>query len=622
MSTINTLGARKSPVASEVHPVDEFLPIKKLATLGLQHVLVMYAGAVAVPLIMGAVLKLDESAVIILINANLITSGVATLIQTLGIWKFGVRMPFIQGTSFIALSPMLLIGQQYGLPYVFGSVIAAGAITVGLAPVFSRLLRFFSPVVIGSLITIVGISLMPAAAGWLGGGIDSPDFGSMKNLLLGLLTVTVTIFVAVRFKGIVASLSVIFGLLVGTVVALATGSTNFSQVGEAAWFGISMPLALGVPQFAVVPILVMVLAMLVIMAESTGNVLALGKMVDMKITRDRLTNALRADGLSTVLGGFYNSFPLNVFSQNTGLVALTKVRSRYVVAAAGVIMILMGLFPKLGAIIASVPPAVLGGSAIVMFGMTTAAGIQELARVKYEGTHNALIVAVSISVGVLPIAMPSLFAKAEGAAQLVLTSGIFLCGLVAVVMNAILNRKEESTDTTDTNEELSQMTTTQEELLSAQDLDLLRQSIELASTAKASGRHPFGSIVADADGVVVSAKGNNSMPPLGDPTQHAELSAAAEAAGKLTPEQLANATLYTSAEPCAMCAGAVYWTGIGRIVYALSEHELLKLTGDNPENPTFALPVREVLSRGQREVVVVGPVLEEEAAAAHVGFWK
>ncbi|MGS0743062.1 nucleoside deaminase [Glaciimonas sp. GG7] len=158
--------------------------------------------------------------------------------------------------------------------------------------------------------------------------------------------------------------------------------------------------------------------------------------------------------------------------------------------------------------------------------------------------------------------------------------------------------------------------------LSTRDVALLRQSIALSEESKQRGRHPFAALVADEDGNVVVTAGNNSMPPEGDPTQHAELIAAARAAQKLSPEQLARSTLYTSAEPCCMCAGAIYWTGIGRVVYALSEHTLLGLTGDHPENPTFSLPCREVFARGQRLVEVVGPVLEDEAARPHEGFWK
>ncbi|MCD4852431.1 nucleoside deaminase [Arthrobacter sp. AK01] len=158
--------------------------------------------------------------------------------------------------------------------------------------------------------------------------------------------------------------------------------------------------------------------------------------------------------------------------------------------------------------------------------------------------------------------------------------------------------------------------------VSQQDVDFLRLAITLSHQVKAEGRHPFGAVVVDEHGTVVSSKGNNSMPPEGDPTQHAELRAAAEAFRQLSTEQLARSTLYTSAEPCAMCAGAVYWTGIGRVVYGLSEESLLSITGDNPENPTLSLPCREVFSRGQRKISVVGPLLEDEAAAPHKDFWQ
>lgn len=424
-----------------IHPVDELLPLRQLASYGLQHVLVMYAGAVAVPLILGSALGLTQQQMVTLINANLLTSGIATLIQTIGIGKFGARLPLIQGCSFIAIAPMIMIGKQYGLTYVFGSVIAAGALTVLIAPVFSRLLRFFPPVVIGSLITIIGVSLMPAAAIWLGGGNpDAPGFGSAANLLLGFATVAVTLFIHARFKGFIGNLSVLIGLIAGTLIATACGMTSFAHVGDAAWFEVSAPFAFGVPRFAVTPTLVMALAMLVIMAETTGNVLAIGTIIGRPSSQQTLGNAFRADGLSTMLGGLFNSFPYNAFTQNTGLIALSNVKSRYVVASAGVIMVLMGLFPKLGALIASVPRPVLGGCAIVMFGMTTVAGIQELSRVKFDGTRNAIIVAVSVSVGVLPMSFPTLFAQVHGPVKLILDSGIFLGAITAIVLNVLLNR--------------------------------------------------------------------------------------------------------------------------------------------------------------------------------------
>ena len=281
-----------------------------------------------------------------LINANLLTSGVATLLQTLGLWRFGARLPLIQGCSFIALAPMIMIGKEFGLPHVFGAVIAAGALTIAIAPLFSRLLRFFPPVVIGSLITVIGISLMPAAAIWLGGGQPgTADFGKPANLMLGVATVAITLVIHARFRGFIGNLSVLLGLIAGSVLAAACGMTDFGRVADAAWFELSAPMAFGRPQFAFTPVLIMLLAMLVIMAETTGNCLAIGKLTGKPTDPRTLGNAFRADGLSTMLGGLFNSFPYNAFTQNTGLIALSGVKSRFVVAAAGAIMVLMGLFP-------------------------------------------------------------------------------------------------------------------------------------------------------------------------------------------------------------------------------------------------------------------------------------
>ena len=391
--------------SSTVHPVDQILPLQQMASYGLQHVLVLYAGAVAVPLILGGALGLTPEQVVILINANLLTSGVATLIQTLGFWKFGARLPLVQACSFIALAPMIMIGKEYGLAHVFGAVIAGGAITVLLAPMTSRLLRFFPPVVIGSLITIIGISLMPAAAIWLGGGNpDAADFGSAANLLLGLATIVITLFIYARFRGFVGNLAVLLGLVAGTAIAAACGLTDFAQVGKAAWFELSPPFAFGMPQFGLVPALIMALAMLVIMAETTGNCLAIGQIVGRPTSQQTLGNAFRADGLATMIGGVFNSFPYNAFTQNTGLIALSGVKSRYVCVAGGIIMLMLGLLPKMALAVASIPQFVLGGAGIVMFGMVAATGIRILHGVEFHGKkmHNLYIVAISIGFGLIP----------------------------------------------------------------------------------------------------------------------------------------------------------------------------------------------------------------------------
>jgi xanthine permease len=408
----------------------------RLIVFGLQHVLVMYAGTVAVPLILGSALRLTVAQVIALISADLFTSGLATLLQTLGWWKFGARLPLIQGCSFICVAPMLLIGGQYGIPTMYGAIICCGLFTILVGPLFSRLLRFFPPVVIGSVITVIGLSLLPVAGNWLGGGdASSPSFGSFANLGLGAATIAVVVSIQRFGRGMIANLSVLLGMLAGTVLAALMSQTSFAQVGATPWFAMARPMMFGWPRFALLPAVVMCVAMLVVMTETTGNCLAIGEISGRKIERATLTAAFRADGLSTMLGGFFNSFPYNVYSQNTGLLSLSKVKSRYAVAAGGALLVVLGFLPKLAAIIAAVPRPVLGGASIVMFGMTAMAGIEELTRVRYRGTSNGVVVAVSISLGVLPVATPGLFAHAPDAARLFLNSGIFLTAASAVVLN-------------------------------------------------------------------------------------------------------------------------------------------------------------------------------------------
>jgi xanthine permease len=424
--------------------IDEKEGLARLLLFGLQHVLVMYAGTVAVPLIIGSALHFTPRQVVALISADLFTSGLATLLQTLGWWKFGARLPLIQGCSFICVAPMILIGGHYGIPALYGSVISCGIFTMLVGPWFSRLLRFFPPVVIGSVITVIGLSLLPVAAVWLGGGdAASADFGRAGNLGLGLATVALIVVIQRFGRGMIANLSVLLGLLGGTALAALSGQRSFAQVATTPWFAMAHPLLFGVPRFVLLPAVVMSLAMLVVMTETTGNCLAIGEITGRPIGPKTLTAAFRADGLSTVLGGIFNSFPYNVYSQNTGLLSLSKIKSRFAVAAGGGFLVLLGLLPKLAAVIAGIPRPVLGGASLVMFGMTAMAGIEELTRVRYQGTNNAIIVAISVSVGVLPIASPQLFAHTSEAARLFLNSGIFLTAATAVLLNLFFTAKQE-----------------------------------------------------------------------------------------------------------------------------------------------------------------------------------
>jgi xanthine permease len=422
------------------HPVDEVLPFNQLFAYGLQHVLAMYAGAVAVPLILAAALGLGREQLIYLINADLFTCGIATLIQTLGFWKFGIKLPIIQGCTFAAVTPMILIGKAHGLTSVYGAIIVAGAITLLISPYFSRLIRFFPPVVTGSIITIIGISLLPVAVRWAGGGVPSAKtFGSMKVVGLAFLVLSLVVFFYRYFKGFKSNICVLLGLVAGTVISIPLGLADFSGVHSAAWLGITRPFAFGTPTFELSSIVAMTLVMLVVMTETTGDFIAVGEIVDKTVGQDDLNRGLRADGFCTMLGGVLNAFPYTAYAQNVGLVGLTRVKSRYVVSAAGAILILLGLFPKAAAVVASVPIPVLGGAGIAMFGMVAASGIKTLSKIKFEGNHNLMVVAISVAIGLIPLAVPNFYQQFPAALQVILNSGITAGSVVAILLNAVLN---------------------------------------------------------------------------------------------------------------------------------------------------------------------------------------
>lgn len=423
-----------------VHPVDEVPPVRQLAAFGLQHVLAMYAGAVAVPLIVGSAMKLSAADLAYLITADLLVCGIATLIQCIGFWRFGVRLPIMQGCTFAAVSPMVLIGTTGGgLPAIYGSVIVAGLAIMLLAPVFGKLLRFFPPLVTGTVILIIGLSLLPVAGNWAAGGVGAADFGEPKNLGLAAFVLLVVLGVQ-RFAPVFLSrIAVLTGIVVGLAVAVPFGFTDFDGVGGADWLGVSTPFHFGAPTFEFSAIVSMLVVALVTMTETTGDLIAVGEMTDRKVEPRSLADGLRADGLSTVLGGVFNTFPYTAYAQNVGLVGMTRVRSRWVVAAAGGILVLLGLLPKLGAVVAAIPAPVLGGAGLVMFGTVAASGLRTLTEVDFKGNNNLTVVAVSVAVGMLPVGVPTVYEKFPDWFQTVMNSGISAGCLTAIVLNLLFN---------------------------------------------------------------------------------------------------------------------------------------------------------------------------------------
>ncbi|HWR41761.1 nucleobase:cation symporter-2 family protein [Sporomusa sp.] len=426
------------------------LPKGQLFTYGLQHVMAMYAGAVAVPLIIANALGLPHEQVIYLIQCDLVVGGIATMIQALGFWNMGIKSPIMQGVSFAAVAPMILVGKTHGLAGIFGGTIAAGAIGYFLSPFFSKLIRFFPKVVTGTIITLIGVSLLPVAVRWAGGGNPAaPDFADLQNIGLAFTVLIIIVILYRVLTGFWSNIAVLMGLVIGTLVAIPFGMTNFSQVSTAAWFSVVTPLAFGMPIFDITSIIAMTLVFLVIMTETTGDIIAVGEIVGKPVNQDDLARGLRADAFSTLLGGFMNTFPHSAFAQNVGLLAMSGIRSRYVVVAAGIILGSLGLFPKAAAVVAAIPNPVLGGAGIAMFGMVATSGIRALAKVKFEGNHNAMIVAISLGVGLIPLAAPGFYHKLPQFAQLILHSGITAGSIVALTLNYFFNECGKKVDDVD-----------------------------------------------------------------------------------------------------------------------------------------------------------------------------
>ncbi|MBL8371519.1 MAG: purine permease, partial [Burkholderiaceae bacterium] len=478
-------------MTSAVHPVDERLPGGKLAALGLQHVLVMYAGAVAVPLIVGRALKLSPEQVAMLISADLFCCGLVTLIQSLGATQwFGIKLPVMMGVTFASVAPMVAMANANpgtaGAGLIFGAIIGAGVISILIAPVVSRMLRFFPPVVTGTIIAVIGISLMRIGINWIFGNpfgptapsmpspehlawldaarqaastgavppvppnlaivgtVPNPKYAQLPHIAIAAVVLASILLIAKYARGFVANISVLLGIIIGGVIATAAGLMSFEKVAKAGWFDLVLPFEIATPVFDPILILTMTLVMIVVMIESTGMFLALSDITGKKIGQPELAAGLRTDGLGTLIGGVFNTFPYTSFSQNVGLVGVTGVRSRYVTVAGGVIMVFLGTLPKMAAFVEAIPQYVLGGAGLVMFGMVAATGIRILSTVDYKNNrHNLYVVALSIGFGLIPLVAPRWTQQMAHGLHPLLESGILLTAVAAVLLNLFFNGAKE-----------------------------------------------------------------------------------------------------------------------------------------------------------------------------------
>ncbi|MFO1140652.1 MAG: nucleobase:cation symporter-2 family protein [Paracoccus sp. (in: a-proteobacteria)] len=474
--------------AAGFDPIEERIPGPRLLALGLQHVLVMYAGAIAVPLIVGRALQLEPQDVAFLISADLFVCGIVTIIQSFGVTQwFGIRLPVMMGVTFAAVGPMVAIASanpgQEGARMMFGAIMAAGIISIFFAPVVGKMLRFFPSVVTGTVILVIGVSLMPVGINWIfglpigptapklvdpaqaawleqaiaAGGVPAgvklmptmpnPEYASIPRIVIGLVVLASILLISRFAKGFLANIAVLMGIVIGGILAAALGMMHFGNIAGAAWFAPIRPMHFGTPIFDPVMILTMLLVMFVTMIESTGMFLALSDLCGRRLTPRALTAGLRVDGLGTAIGGLFNTFPYTSFSQNVGLVGVTGVRSRFVCVAGGAIMVVLGLIPKMGALVESLPTTVLGGAGLVMFGMVAATGIRILATVDFKGNkHNLFIVAISLGLGMIPMIAPDFNQWLPHSLHTLIHSGILLAAVAAVLLNWFFNGAPHATE--------------------------------------------------------------------------------------------------------------------------------------------------------------------------------
>lgn len=410
------------------------------AILGLQHLLAMYSGSILVPIMIAGALGYSAEQLTYLISTDIFMCGVATLLQLQLNKYFGIGLPVVLGVAFQSVAPLIIIGQSHGSGAMFGALIASGIYVVLIAGIFSKIANLFPSVVTGSVITTIGLTLIPVAIGNMGNNVDKP---TAQSLILAAVTVLIILLINIFTKGFIKSISILIGLIVGTGIAGAMGLVDLTPVAQAPLVHVPTPFYFGAPKFEFSSIVMMCIIATVSLVESTGVYLALSDITKDKIDSTRLRNGYRAEGLAVLLGGVFNTFPYTGFSQNVGLVKLSGIKTRLPIYYAAGFLILLGLLPKFGALAQIIPSPVLGGAMLVMFGFVSVQGMQILARVDFEHSeHNFLIAAISISAGV-GLNGSSLFNSLPTSLQMFFSNGIVMASLIAIVLNAILNRKNK-----------------------------------------------------------------------------------------------------------------------------------------------------------------------------------
>ncbi len=423
------------------------LPLNQSIPLGIQHVFAMFAGNITVPLIVAGVFGVTTAEKIFLIQMALFAAGVATIIQTVGYKNIGSRLPIIQGTSF-AFIPIMLPFKAFGLGAVFTAAFIGGIFQIWIGKMLKPIRHMFPPLVTGIVVLMIGISLLKVGFKYAGGGVwlmnNKPEiFANWEHLLIAGTVLIVALICNIRGKGMVSAASILLGIIAGFVMAALLGEIRWDKIAAAGWFAFPMPFQYGI-DFVWGAVILMLFMSIVTTIETIGDISAttMGG-ANREATDKELSGGIMADGVGTAFASIFNAMPNTSYSQNAGLVAFTGVISRHVGTVAGIILILLGLFPKLGGIIAAMPDSVIGGAAIIMFGLIAGAGIKLISKTEMN-QRNILILALSLSFGIGLYAFPEFVAHIPDFGiklKLLLTTGLIPAGLLAFVLNATLPKK-------------------------------------------------------------------------------------------------------------------------------------------------------------------------------------
>ena len=410
------------------------------AILGLQHLLAMYSGSILVPIMIAGALGYNAQQLTYLISTDIFMCGVATFLQLQLNKYFGIGLPVVLGVAFQSVAPLSMIGASHGSGAMFGALIVSGIYVVLVSGFFSKIANLFPSIVTGSVITTIGLTLIPVAIGNMGNNAEEP---TVQSLILAVITILIILVVNIYTTGFIKSISILIGLIVGTAIAASMGLVDFAPVAQAPVVHVPTPFFFGAPKFEITSIVMMCIIATVSMVESTGVYLALSDITKDPIDSTRLRNGYRAEGLAVLLGGIFNTFPYTGFSQNVGLVKLSGIKTRLPIYYAAGFLVLLGLLPKCGALAQIIPSPVLGGAMLVMFGFVSIQGMQILARVDFEhNEHNFLIAAVSIAAGV-GLNNSTLFNGLPSAFKMFFANGIVVASVLAIILNAILNRNKK-----------------------------------------------------------------------------------------------------------------------------------------------------------------------------------